>query len=164
MDADLVDQSPGAVGDVLDHIVLARIVHGCEYADVAFHIERESVVLDAVLVQDLLRDDRVHAALSDLAQILVNDIGTAAGDIEIGFHKAGNKGRKAADLSSRAEAEQMAGLLVFTDLLCVLGGELSVVLSLVKIQRSVKITCKYFLHTSGSPFDLCTGFRLQNHP
>ena len=58
-----------------------------------------------------------------------------------------------------AEAEEVAGLLVFADLLDRLHRELVGVFRFVEIQRSVKIGCKYFFHTTKSSFT--EGFRFQ---
>ena len=144
-----MDQPLGAVRHALDDIVLARIIHGGKYADIAFDVQREPVILDAVLVKDLLGHDRIHAALSDLLQVLVHDVCAAAGDKEIRLHKSCNEGGQAAHLSAGAQTEEMSGLLILANLLHVLGRELAVVLRLVEIQCPIKITCKNLLHDSG---------------
>ena len=149
MDADLVDQALGAVCDVLYNIVLAGIVHRSEHTDIALDVKRESVIINAVLVEDLLRHCRVNAEFSDLFQILVNNVGAAARDVEIRFHETRDERCKAADLSAGAQTEQMPCLLVLADLLYILGRKFAVVFRLIEIQCSIKITCKNLLHDSG---------------
>ena len=146
MDADLMDQSLGAVCNALYHIILARIVHRCEHADVAFHIQSESVILNSVLVQDLLSHFGIDTAFSDFLKILVDDVRTAAGDVEIRLHKSCDEGCQASHLSAGAKAEKVTRLLVLADLLHVLRGQFAVIFRFIKIQRAVEITCEYFLH------------------
>ena len=143
-----MDQTFRAVSNTLYHIILAGIIHRRKYTYVTFDIQRESVVLNSVFIQDLLSNDRIYTALSDLFIVPVNYVGAAAGDKEVGLHKSCDKRRQSPDLSSGTQPEQMACFLIFADLLHILRRKLSVILRFVKIQCSVKVTCKYFLHIS----------------
>ena len=130
-----------------------------EDTDVAVDVEGQPEAFGAHLVRDGPGDVRVDAAFADLVIVAIDDVRAGTRDEEIRLDEARDERGQPADLAAGAEAEEVAGLLVFADLFDRLHRELVGVLRFIEIQRSVKIGCKYFFHTTKSSFT--EGFRFQ---
>ena len=144
MDTDLMDQSLGAVVHSGDNVVFSGIIHLFEDADIAFDVEGEAEIVGSVFFDNGIRHLRVHAFFADFLKLCVDNVGPAAGDVEVGLDKSCDEGGQAADLASGAESEEVSRRLILTDLGHVLGGELSVVLGKVEIQVPSKSLANTF--------------------
>ena len=147
VDGDLVDEALGAVVYAGDDVVFSGVVHFLEDADVTFDVKGEAEIVGAVFFDNGIGDLGIDALFADFPELSVDNVGAAAGDIEIRLHKAGDEGGQTADLTACAQTEKVAGRLVLADLGYVLGRELSVIFGKVEVEGSIKVARKNFFHT-----------------
>ena len=151
VDAQLMDHAHHGVVHSGDHVVFAGIVHLCKDVDDAVDVDGDAALVGIIGIDesaDLIDDGTVDAPAEDRPEAAVHDVRTGAGDVEIRADQSGDEGCQAADLTSGAETEKMAGFLVFPDLFHVLRGKLH--FCFVEVQGAVKIAGKDFFHNGGT--------------
>ena len=159
VDGDLVDEALRAVIHSGDDVVFSGIVHFLEDADVALDVKGKAEIVGAVFFDDGIGDLGVDAFFADLFKLGVDDVGAAAGNVEVRLHKACDEGGQAADLAAGAQTEEVARSLVLTDLGYILSRELSVIFGKVEVQGSIKVARKYFFHIVWVSFQTLCGKR-----